>query len=55
MERRYVLQTIDDHDGAMAARNDPMTAEEFRKHYGFNEVFPHEWIKHNDQTEGPAA
>ena len=47
MERRYVLRTVDTTDGLMAARNDPMTGEEFRKHYGFSEEFPHEFIQHN--------
>lgn len=45
MVRRYVLKTIDDQDGAMVERINPMTAEEFREHYGFSETFPHEWIK----------
>jgi hypothetical protein len=51
MERRYVLRTVDTTDGLMAARNDPMTGEEFREHYGFSEEFPHEFIQHNAQGD----
>ena len=50
MERRYVLRTVDATDGLMAARNDPMTGEEFREYYGFSEEFPHEFILLNRMT-----
>lgn len=43
-ERRYILNTIDD-DGQMYSENEPMYFDEFRKHYGFSEEWPHPYIK----------
>lgn len=43
MRRRYVLSTLEE-DETWKQQNEPLYSEEFRKHYGFSEDWPHETI-----------
>lgn len=48
MERRYVLEVI--HAEHLEPACGPLTAEEFRRRFGFSETWPHEEVRIDTTT-----